>query len=123
MINSILLSTKDKLGLAEDYTVFDNQVIDYINAALATVTDLGIGPPSGYAIVDENDEWDDLLVGDKRLNPVKSYIFLRTRLLFDPPTTSYAVEAFERQVKEAEWRLNVKREEETWVPPTPDEEL
>lgn len=121
MTTSILDSTKEKLGLASDYDVFDSQIIDYINGALSTVTQLGIGPPEGYQIVDNSDEWDDLLVGDKKLNPVKSYVFLKVRLLFDPPTSSFAITSFEKQIEELEWRLNVKREEETWVPPTPEE--
>jgi hypothetical protein len=124
MTDSILNSTKEKLGLAVDYTVFDSQVIDFINAAFSTVAQLGIGPPEGFELVDDSAEWDDILVSNKHLNAVKSYVFLKVRQLFDPPTTGYLVTAMEKQITELEWRLNTYREEAAWVPPvTVDEEV
>jgi hypothetical protein len=124
MTESILTSTKEKLGLVEEYEVFDSQIIDFINAAFSTVTQLGIGPPESYVVTDKTDEWDDILVGDKNLNPVKSYVFLKTKMLFDPPQTGYLVTAMENQITQLEWRLNTYREEEAWVPPTtPDEDM
>lgn len=122
MTNSILLSTKEKLGVSPQETGFDSQLIDYINGALSTVAQLGIGPPEGYEIVDETNEWDDILVSNRHLNAVKSYVFLKVRMLFDPPTTGYLVEAMQKQITELEWRLNVYREGTLWVPPTPEEE-
>jgi hypothetical protein len=124
MTNSILTSTKEKLGLTEDYTVFDSQIIDFINSAFSTLTQLGIGPPDGFEITDDTAEWDDCLAGNKHMNPVKSYIFLKTKFMFDPPSTGYHTTAMENQITQLEWRLNTRREEETWVPPpTPEEEL
>ena len=124
MTNSILTSTKEKLGLTEDYTVFDSQIIDFINAVFSTVAQLGIGPPEGYAITDDTDEWDDILVANKHLNAVKSYVFLRVRVLFDPPTTGYHMTAMNEQILQLEWRLNTYREEAAWVPPvTPEEDM
>lgn len=117
MIASILNSIKKNLGLDEGYTAFDDDVLMHINSAFNTLTDLGIGPPEGFMIEDESTEWDEFLGGDKRLNSVKTYVYLRARLLFDPPQTSYLIAAMEKQVEQLEWRLNVKREEETWVPP------
>ena len=124
MTTSILNSTKEKLGVQASYTVFDNQIIDFINGVFSTVAQLGIGPPDGFEIVDDTAEWDDILVSNKHLNAVKSYVFLKVRQLFDPPTTGYLVTAMEEQIRGLEWRLNVYREEAAWVPPvTPDEDL
>ena len=110
MTNSILISTKKILGIAADYTEFDLDVITHINSAFNTLHDLGVGPVEGFAIEDAVAEWGDFLGGDVRLNRVRSYIYLRTRLLFDPPTTSFAITALENQAKEMEWRLNAVTE-------------
>jgi hypothetical protein len=117
VISSILESTKKVLGLTEDYTVFDEDVLMHINSAFATLHQLGLGPAEGFSIEDSNTTWDAFLSNDPRLNSVKSYIYLRVRLLFDPPTTSYLVEAIQKQLTELEWRLNVRREETAWVDP------
>lgn len=123
MSASILTSTKAKLGLAESYTVFDDQIIDYINGVFSTVAQLGIGPPEGFEIVDDTEEWDDILVANRHLNVVKSYVFLKVRQLFDPPSTGYLVTAMNEQIKELEWRMNTYREEAAWVSPAPPAEI
>lgn len=117
MENSILISTKKILGLAEDYTAFDLDIITHINTAFSTLTQLGVGPVEGFMIEDERTEWDDYLNDDNQLNSVRSYVFLRVRQLFDPPTTSYLIDAMEKQIEQLEWRLNVHREETDWVDP------
>lgn len=120
MEQSILVSTKKILGINEDVTDFDLDIVTHINTALATLTQLGVGPAEGFAITDDNDEeWKDFIGEDPRYNLVKSYVFLRVRQLFDPPTTSYHISAVEKQVQELEWRLNVQREETEWVDPDP----
>jgi hypothetical protein len=118
---SILISTKKILGIAEDYTVFDLDIITHINSAFSTLTQLGIGPADGFQIDDASELWTDFdpIDDDRLYNSVKSYVFLRVRLLFDPPTTSYLIAAFEKQVQELEWRLSTYREETGWVDPTP----
>lgn len=110
MAESILTSTKEKLGVVESYTVFDGQIIDYINSAFSTLHDLGVGPINGFAIEDELEEWDDLDLPDVQLRLVKTYIGLKARLLFDPPSTSFHLEAMNKQIAEHEWRLNVQSE-------------
>ena len=70
-------------------------------------------------IVDDEAEWEDFLGGDKEYNSVKTYVYLKVRQLFDPPTTSYLITAFNEQVRELEWRLNTHREESGWVDPDP----
>jgi hypothetical protein len=119
METSILTSTKKILGIAEDYTVWDLDIITHINSAFSTLTQLGVGPAAGFMIEDATAEWNDFILDDMQLNSVKTYIYLRVRLLFDPPTTSYAITAMEDQVKQLEWRLNVHREETEWVDPDP----
>jgi hypothetical protein len=119
---SILNSTKKILGIAADYTVFDLDIITHINTAFSTLTQLGVGPAEGFMIESADDLWTDFdpVDDDRQYNAVKSYIYLRVRLLFDPPTTSYLITALEKQVQELEWRMNVYREETGWTDPDPD---
>lgn len=119
MSESILDSTKKVLSLDASYTAFDQDIILHINSVFVTLTQLGIGPVDGFAITDNTATWDDFIGTDLRLNSVKTYIYLRVRMLFDPPTTSYLIEALRKQIEELEWRLNVYREETGWVDPDP----
>lgn len=119
METSILTSTKKILGIAEDYTVWDLDIITHINSAFSTLTQLGVGPAVGFMIEDASTEWVDFLGDDLQLNSVKTYVNLRVRMLFDPPTTSYAMAAMQDQIEQLEWRLNVHREETAWVDPDP----
>jgi len=119
MDTSILNTTKKILGIAESYTAFDLDIITHINSAFSTLTQLGVGPSTGFIIEDANPVWADFIGDDLQLNSVKSYVFLRVRLLFDPPATSYLITAYEDQIREMEWRLNAHREESLWVDPNP----
>ena len=116
---SILTSTKKILGIAEDYTVFDLDIITHINSAFSTLTQLGIGPAAGFMIDDAEAVWADFIADDFQYNSVKSYVFLKVRQLFDPPQTSYLIDAVDKQIQELEWRLNSHREETAWVDPSP----
>ena len=114
---SILLSTKKKNNVAADYTAFDDEFISYINAALAELHQLGIGPAEGLQIEDESTLWTEFYE-DPRLNAAQAFIGLRVRLLFDPPATSFAITAMEDQLREMGWRLmaaqqDIEKEEET----------
>ena len=115
--DSILQSVKKILGIPESTEAFDPDIMMHINTALSTLTQLGVGPAEGFMIDDETATWESLLDGDPRLNSAKTYVYLRTRMLFDPPSTSFLIEAMDRQIKELEWRINVTREEVTWVDP------
>lgn len=121
MEQSILKSTKQILGIADSYDVFDLDIITHINTAFSTLTQLGVGPVTGFMIEDESTEWGEFIdmETDSQYNAVRSYVFLKVRYLFDPPTTSYLIAATERQISELEWRLNVHREETQWVDPDP----
>lgn len=118
MNQSILTSVKKVLGIDDAYTVFDPDIVLHINSVFSTLNQLGLGPDEGFMIEDNAETWDEFINNDMRLNAVKTYVYLRVRLLFDPPPTSYLVTALQEQVKELEWRLNVQREESAWVDPT-----
>jgi len=110
MTNSILNSTKKVLGIAPDYTAFDLDILMHINTVFSALEQLGVGPTGGFMIEDDTAEWGTLLGTDPRFNAVKTYVYLRVRLLFDPPATSFAINAMQEQVKELEWRINVTAE-------------
>lgn len=110
MENSILTSVKKALGIDSSYTNFDHDVILHTNTALMNLNQLGVGPATGFVIEDDTKTWTDLLGERLDLEAVKSYIYLKVRLLFDPPSSSFVLEAMERQVEEMEWRLNVQAE-------------
>lgn len=114
MSESILDSTKKMLGIAPDYTVFDQDIILNINSVLSTLDQLGIGPEGGYSIVSSADTWDEFIGADKRLNNVKLYVYLSVRLVFDPPTSSFVLTALKEQIEELKWRINVYREFSTY---------
>lgn len=107
---SILNSTKKILGVGVNDTSFDLDIITHINTAFATLNQLGVGPTEGFLIEDSEATWDSYLGLSGNYSGVKSYIYLRARLLFDPPNTSYGIAALDAQRQELEWRLNLQRE-------------
>ena len=114
MDDSILNSVKKILGIASDYDAFDTDIIIHINSVFSTLTQLGLGPNEGFMIEDDSAVWEDFLLGDKRLNAIKTYVYLRVRVLFDPPTTGFVLAALQEQIKELEWRMNVVREADSY---------
>lgn len=109
-MDSILNSVKKELGIAEDYTAFDEDIILHINSIFSVLSQLGVGPSSGFSITSSDDVWSDYIsTSDANyLNMVKTYIYLRVRILFDPPQSSSVMDAFNNNIKELEWRLNVQ---------------
>lgn len=112
MENSILISTKQVLGVGEGYTVFDLDIITHINASFSVINQIGVGPAEGFFIEGETEEWADIGLPNKQLNLVKTYILLKVRMLFDPPGTGFLIDAMTKQISEYEWRLNAFREAE-----------
>ena len=106
-MDSILTSVKKLLGVGEEYTHFDDDIIMHITSVIFILTQIGIGPDEGFAITSKDQTWDDFLQGQINIESVKSYVYLKVRLLFDPPSNSFLVEAIERQISEYEWRLNI----------------
>lgn len=109
-MESILTSIKKLLGIAEEYEHFDADIIMHINSVFLILTQIGVGPSEGFSIVDASAIWDDFIPEGKNLNAVKSYVYLKVKLLFDPPTSSALMESTERLAKEYEWRLNAEAE-------------
>ena len=114
-MNSILTSIKKMLGIEESYTHFDSDLIMHINSVFVILKQLGIGPENGFAIEDRSATWDDYLGSNKNLEFVKTYIYLKVRLLFDPPTSSAMIEAVNKNISELEWRINIEAETNTEV--------
>lgn len=105
---SILNSIKKLLGISSDYNQFDQDIIIHINSVFTILTQLGLGPSDGFSIVDANDEWEDFMdENSSRLELVKSYIYLKVKLLFDPPQSTAAIESTNRMISEFEFRLQV----------------
>jgi hypothetical protein len=118
-VDSILTSIKKLLGIPPQYTQFDEDIIIYINSAFLTLAQLGVGPEEGFSIKDSSAVWDDYIVGDELLvNAVKSYIYLKVKMLFDPAATGAVLELMKSQIAELEWRMNVHVE-----PAVPSDEL
>ena len=107
---SILDSIKKLLGLNAEVLVFDQEIIIHINSVFSELAQMGIGPTAGFAIDGPEDKWSDFLEEDTPLlNNVKTYIYLKVRLLFDPPTASPLTEAINQQIKEIGWRMYVQK--------------
>lgn len=100
---SILSSIKDAIGV--NYQEFDSDLVFYINSALSVLSQLGIGPKNGFEITGSEEQWTDFLPSPKTFNMVKEYVALSVRLMFDTPTSGYATSAYERRMKELEWRI------------------
>ena len=108
MNDSILTSIKKLLGITEEYTDFDTDIIIYINSVFPILLQLGVGPEEGFKIEDSKTTWKDYLgENDKRYGSVKTFMYLKVKLLFDPPLTSSINESYNRTLSELEWRINV----------------
>ncbi len=141
MAESILTSVKKVVGITELDTSFDPDIIMHTNTVFSVLNQLGVGPVDGFMIEDVEPTWDDFLnvrqVGqlqsdgsviytdqqlsavNKLLNMVKSYVYLRVRLMFDPPQTSFVIESQNKQIEQLEVRISILREGESWVDPSP----
>lgn len=126
MTESILLTVKKMLGIAEEYHAFDLDLIININSVFLTLNQLGVGPESPFQITGDSEVWSGF-ANPKEVPGIQTYVYLKTRLLFDPPTNSFLVTAIEKQIAEFEWRLNVQvdteypeKEEEPTTPTEPE---
>ena len=108
--DSILTSVKKLLGITEECTDFDADIIMHINSALMILTQLGVGPSEGFFIEDKTDFWDDFITDIGQFEAVKTYVYMKVKLMFDPPSSSAVMDAMNRTISELEWRLNVAAE-------------
>lgn len=106
-MDSILNSIKKLLGISSDETYFDPDIIMHINSVFSILCQLGVGPSTSFSIQDENAIWDDFTEEYANYNDVKTYMYLKVKLLFDPPLNSSVLSAMERQISELEFRLSV----------------
>jgi hypothetical protein len=110
-VDSILTSVKKMLGITEEYDVFDRDLVMHINSVFMILTQLGVGPANGFTIINKDNVWTDFISEDnKNFEAVKSYMFLKVRLIFDPPTGSIMKDCMRQMINELEWRLNLAAE-------------
>lgn len=110
-MDSILTSIKKLLGIQEDYTHFDTDIIIHVNSALMILNQLGVGPLGGFSIVDSSTTWDEFIPeDDKNFEAAKTYVYMKVKLIFDPPSSSAVIESMNRIISEIEWRLTVQHD-------------
>lgn len=107
-MNSILTSIKKMLGISEEYTHFDADLIMHVNSVFSTLTQLGVGPSEGFSIEDNGAVWNDFIPEKSKIEFIKSYMYLKVKLLFDPPLSSSVIECMNRMISEYEWRIFVE---------------
>ena len=110
MYESILTSIKKLLGIPEDYEHYDADIIMHINSVFMILSQLGVGPSNGFSITDKTAVWSNFISDNDNLEAVKSYVYMKVRLLFDPPLSSAVMECMNRMIGELEWRLNSEAE-------------
>ena len=106
-MDSILTSIKKLLGIDKAYNHFDNDIIIHINSVFLDLAQIGVGPEEGFSIEDDLDTWDDFIPNNPKLEAVKTLMYLKVKLIFDPPLSSTVIEAMNRQIDRLEWRLSV----------------
>lgn len=114
--SSIRVTIKKMLGLDPSYEAFDVDVTVAINSALMTLCQIGVGPSSGFYVSSDSETWKDFIGTRNDLEGVKEYVYLKTKIMFDPPSNSFTLNAFNERIKELEWRLNVQVENQKGEP-------
>ena len=113
-MDSILTSIKKLLGISEDDHYFDETIVMHINEAFMVLTQIGVGPSSGFVVTDDTTPWSDFIPDESavRAEWIKTYIYLRVKLMFDPPSNQALLQSINNQISEYEWRLHVAAESE-----------
>lgn len=110
-MESILTSIKKLLGIAEEYKHFDDDLIMHINSVFLVLTQLGVGPATGFMIEDDTNEWVEFISESALLQTVKSYMYLKVKVLFDPPLSSTTLQSMTNIINEFEWRIRLAVEQ------------
>ena len=105
-MDSILNSIKKLLGITEECKDFNQDLIIHINSVFMILNQLGVGPTDGFKITDETNTWNEFISGDQNIESVKTYTYMKVRMMFDPPSSSIIADAMNKQISELEWRLN-----------------
>ena len=116
MADSVFSSVKKVVGLLGDDGSFDEDILLHINSVVSTLRQLGLSIPSDFYVRDDVQTWRDLLGEFRDLDLVKSYMTMKVRLMFDPPSSSFGLKSMEEMVKEYEWRINVLTDQPYSVP-------
>jgi hypothetical protein len=111
--SSILNTVKKLCGVSEEYTVFDQDLLVLINAAILDLTQNGVGPEDGFLVSDASATWDDFIQGFPNPGVIANYISQKVRILFDPPSSSFVLESIQKQLDELIWRINVQAESDS----------
>ena len=106
-MDSILTSVKKIIGISEEDESFDTDLIIHINSVLMILNQLGVGPEDGFSITDKSAVWTDVIGDNKFIEAVKTFVGLKVRLIFDPPTSSAVLDSINKTISELEWRINV----------------
>lgn len=107
---SILMSIKKLLNVEHDDPAFDTDIGMGINGVFMTLHQLGIGPEEGFFITDANTKWSEFSDDKTLIETVKMYVYMKVRMIFDPPASSVVADAFNARINELEFRLNVQAE-------------
>lgn len=120
---SILNSIKQMLGVGAEDTNFDQELIIHINGALMVLNQLGVGPTKGFVITGPDETWGELLGDRTDLELIKLDVYLRVRLIFDPPQNSFLASAIQKQIEEYDWRIEVQHKPDAMEPLEPGSEM
>lgn len=103
--DSILTSIKKLLNIAKEYEIFDTDIIIHINSAFARLNELGLGPEKGFRITGSTECWSDFMAGFENLDYIKTFIYLKVKIIFDPPINSAILETYKQEINKYEWLL------------------
>ena len=110
MEENILNSIKKLLGIPEDYTAFDQDIMIHINSVFMILSELGVGPSNGYSLTDGTEKWGDFISDDENLEGIKTYVYMKVKTIFDPPLNSAVLASMKELISEFEWRINNEAE-------------
>ena len=110
MEENILNSIKKLLGIPEDYTAFDQDIMIHINSVFMILSELGAGPSNGYSLKDGTEKWGDFISDDENLEGIKTYVYMKVKTIFDPPLNSAVLASMKELISEFEWRINNEAE-------------
>lgn len=110
MEESILNSIKQLLGPDSSYDVFDQDILIHINMALSILTQHGVGPSRGFRVEGPSETWEDFLGDSEHIDMIKTYVYMKVKMAFDPPSSSFVMSAMEDTCRELEWRMYIDAE-------------